>query len=296
MNYFVLLQEKIREMAIIIADSGSTKTHWAIVGDDGKVTFEETPGINPVHMSEEEIKSNHNWLSPWAPNFVSQFPILNSQLEVRFYGAGCVAPFSEKVEKALKDIYPNADIFVGSDMLGAARALFGDKEGIACILGTGSNSCLYDGRDIVKNIPPLGYVLGDEGSGAVLGKLFFNALFKGFLPEEIKEEYLREEHLSYAEIIDRVYRQPLANRFLASTSRFIASHLDCEPLRDIVKENLRAFIRRNVKQYRRDDLDVGIVGSIAYVYKSEFLEVAREEGVNISNIVKSPIELLVKRL
>ena len=129
-----------------------------------------------------------------------------------------------------------------------------------------------------------------------MGKLFFNALFKGFLPEEIKEEYLREEHLSYAEIIDRVYRQPLANRFLASTSRFIASHLDCEPLRDIVKENLRAFIRRNVKQYRRDDLDVGIVGSIAYVYKSELLEVAREEGVNISNIVKSPIELLVKRL
>ena len=286
MNYFVLLQEKIREMAIIIADSGSTKTHWAIVGDDGKVTFEETPGINPVHMSEEEIKSNHNY----------QFPILNSQLEVRFYGAGCVAPFSEKVEKALKDIYPDADIFVGSDMLGAARALFGNDEGIACILGTGSNSCLYDGKDIVNNVPPLGYILGDEGSGAVLGKLFFNALFKGFLPKEMLEEYLEKEQLTYAEIIERVYRKPLANRFLASTSHFIASHLDSEPLRELVKENFRGFFRRNVMQYGRPDLEVGIVGSIAHVYRKELTEVAREENIKLNRIVKSPIELLVKRL
>ena len=273
-------------MAIIIADSGSTKTHWAIVGDDGKVTFEETPGINPVHMSEEEIKSNHNY----------QFPILNSQLEVRFYGAGCVAPFSEKVEKALKDIYPDADIFVGSDMLGAARALFGNDEGIACILGTGSNSCLYDGRYIVKNIPPLGYILGDEGSGAVLGKLFFNALFKGFLPKEMLEEYLEKEQLTYAEIIERVYRKPLANRFLASTSHFIASHLDSEPLRELVKENFRGFFRRNVMQYGRPDLEVGIVGSIAHVYRKELTEVAREENIKLNRIVQSPIDLLVERL
>ncbi len=273
-------------MTTIIADSGSTKTHWAVVEEGGKTTMKETLGINPIHMSVDEIKDvipEH-----LAPRI--------SHLAIRFFGAGCVAPFSEKVEKALKDIYPDADIFVGSDMLGAARALFGNDEGIACILGTGSNSCLYDGKEIVKNVPPLGYILGDEGSGAVLGKLFFNALFKGLLPKEMLEEYLEKEQLTYAEIIERVYRKPLANRFLASTSHFIASHLDSEPLRELVKENFRGFFRRNVMQYGRPDLEVGIVGSIAHVYRKELTEVAREENIKLNRIVQSPIDLLVERL
>ena len=280
------MQENLEKMTTIIADSGSTKTHWAVVEEGGKTTMKETLGINPIHMSVDEIKDvipEH-----LAPRI--------SHLAIRFFGAGCVAPFSEKVEKALKDIYPDADIFVGSDMLGAARALFGNDEGIACILGTGSNSCLYDGRDIVRNIPPLGYVLGDEGSGAVLGKFFFNALFKGFLPKEMLEEYLEKEQLTYAEIIERVYRKPLANRFLASTSHFIASHLDSEPLRELVKENFRGFFRRNVMQYGRPDLEVGIVGSIAHVYRKELTEVAREENIKLNRIVQSPIDLLVERL
>ena len=280
------MQENLEKMTTIIADSGSTKTHWAVVEEGGKTTMKETLGINPIHMSVDEIKDvipEH-----LAPRI--------SHLAIRFFGAGCVAPFSEKVEKALKDIYPDADIFVGSDMLGAARALFGNDEGIACILGTGSNSCLYDGRDIVRNIPPLGYVLGDEGSGAVLGKFFFNALFKGFLPKEMLEEYLEKEQLTYAEIIERVYRKPLANRFLASTSHFIASHLDSEPLRELAKENFRGFFRRNVMQYGRPDLEVGIVGSIAHVYRKELTEVAREENIKLNRIVQSPIDLLVERL
>lgn len=273
-------------MTTIIADSGSTKTHWAVVREGEKATFEETLGINPIHMSVDEIKD----VIP------SHLAPCTSYLSVQFFGAGCVAPFSEKVKEALKDVYPDADIFVGSDMLGAARALFGNDEGIACILGTGSNSCLYDGKDIVMNIPPLGYVLGDEGSGAVLGKYFFNALFKGFLPKEMLDEYLEKEKLSYAEIIERVYRKPLANRFLASTSHFIASHLDSEPLRELVKENFRAFFRRNVMQYGRPDLEVGIVGSIAHVYRKELMEVALEESLKLNRIVQSPIELLVERL
>ena len=273
-------------MTTIIADSGSTKTHWAVVEEGGKTTMKETLGINPIHMSVDEIKDV-------IPEHLA---LRTSPFAIRFFGAGCVTPFSEKVEKALKDIYPDADIFVGSDMLGAARALFGNDEGIACILGTGSNSCLYDGRDIVKNIPPLGYILGDEGSGAVLGKFFFNALFKGFLPKEMLEEYLEKEQLTYAEIIERVYRKPLANRFLASTSHFIASHLDSEPLRELVKENFRGFFRRNVMQYGRPDLEVGIVGSIAHVYRKELTEVAREENIKLNRIVQSPIDLLVERL
>ncbi len=280
------MQENLEKMATIIADSGSTKTHWAVVEEGGKTTMKETLGINPIHMSVDEIKDvipEH-----LAPRI--------SHLAIRFFGAGCVTPFSEKVEKALKDIYPDADIFVGSDMLGAACALFGNDEGIACILGTGSNSCLYDGKEIVKNVPPLGYILGDEGSGATLGKFFFNALFKGFLPKEMLEEYLEKEQLTYAEIIERVYRKPLANRFLASTSHFIASHLDSEPLRELVKENFRGFFRRNVMQYKRPDLEVGIVGSIAHVYRKELTEVAREENIKLNRIVQSPIDLLVERL
>ena len=264
----------------------NTKTHWAVVEEGGKTTMKETLGINPIHMSVDEIKDvipEH-----LAPRI--------SHLAIRFFGAGCVTPFSEKVEKALKDIYPDADIFVGSDMLGAARALFGNDEGIACILGTGSNSCLYDGKEIVKNVPPLGYILGDEGSGAVLGKFFFNALFKGFLPKEMLEEYLEKEQLTYAEIIERVYRKPLANRFLASTSHFIASHLDSEPLRELVKENFRGFFRRNVMQYGRPDLEVGIVGSIAHVYRKELTEVAREENIKLNRIVQSPIDFPVVAL
>lgn len=280
------MQENLEKMTTIIADSGSTKTHWAVVEEGGKTTMKETLGINPIHMSVDEIKDvipEH-----LAPRI--------SHLAIRFFGAGCVTPFSEKVEKALKDIYPDADIFVGSDMLGAARALFGNDEGIACILGTGSNSCLYDGKEIVKNVPPLGYILGDEGSGAALGKFFFNALFKGFLPKEMLEEYLEKEQLTYAEIIERVYRKPLANRFLASTSHFIVSHLDSEPLRELVKENFRRFFRRNVMQYGRPDLEVGIVGSIAHVYRKELTEVAREENIKLNRIVQSPIDLLVERL
>ncbi len=280
------MQENLEKMTTIIADSGSTKTHWAVVDEGGKTTMKETLGINPIHMSVDEIKDvipEH-----LAPRI--------SHLAIRFFGAGCVTPFSEKVEKALKDTYPNADIFVDSDMLGAARALFGNDEGIACILGTGSNSCLYDGKEIVKNVPPLGYILGDEGSGAVLGKFFFNALFKGFLPKEMLEEYLEKEQLTYAEIIERVYRKPLANRFLASTSHFIVSHLDCEPLRELVKENFRGFFRRNVMQYGRHELEVGIVGSIAHVYRKELTEVAREENIKLNRIVQSPIDLLVERL
>lgn len=280
------MQENLEKMATIIADSGSTKTHWAVVEEGGKTTMKETLGINPIHMSVDEIKDV-------IPEHLA---LRISHLAIRFFGAGCVTPFSEKVEKALKDIYPDADIFVGSDMLGAARALFGNDEGIACILGTGSNSCLYDGKEIVKNVPPLGYILGDEGSGAVLGKFFFNALFKGFLPKEMLEEYLEKEQLTYAEIIERVYRKPLANRFLASTSHFIASHLDCEPLRELVKENFRGFFRRNVMQYGRPELEVGIVGSIAHVYRKELTEVAREENIKLNRIVQSPIDLLVERL
>ncbi|MBQ7423460.1 MAG: ATPase [Prevotella sp.] len=273
-------------MNALIADSGSTKTHWALVGEDGEVENFSTSGINPVHMSVEEIRAIVASLNLGRDS---------AKMGVSFYGAGCAQPFSKKVEEALKGEFPDADVFVGSDMLGAARALFGNGEGIACILGTGSNSCLYDGREIVNNIPPLGYILGDEGSGAVLGRMFFNAMFKGFLPEGIREAYLKEEQLTHADVIDRVYRQPQANRFLASTSHFISRHLNFPELRALVEENFRGFFLRNVLRYGRRDVPVGFVGSIAWVYRDILESVASEFKINIAKIVQSPIELLVKQ-
>ena len=214
--------------------------------------------------------------------------------EVFFYGAGCIPEKKGVVEKGLRKVFPDADrIEVESDLLGAARAVCQHQEGLACILGTGSNSCLYDGEKIVGNVPPLGYILGDEGSGAVLGKLFLNALFKGALPDGMKEDFLQSSGLSYPEIIQRVYRQPMANRFLASTSLYISEHLDVPALRELVKQNFRDFFHKNIAQYGRHDLPVGAIGSIAYHYRDLLQEVAEEKGYKLSTVAKSPMEGLV---
>ena len=295
---------------MLIADSGSTKTDWVWVDNGTIVHRVSTAGINPVHQGEEEIlvecgmwnvegeisqgQAHGTNLTPHSSFHTPQTAPKWGADEVFFYGAGCIPEKKGVVEKVLRKVFPEADkIEVESDLLGAARAVCQHQEGLACILGTGSNSCLYDGEKMVGNVPPLGYILGDEGSGAVLGKLFLNALFKGVLPEDMKDDFLQSSGLSYPEIIQRVYRQPMANRFLASTSLYISKHLDVPALRDIVKENFRDFFRKNVAQYGRHDLPVGAIGSIAYHYRDLLQEVAVEEGYALSTVVKSPVEWLV---
>lgn len=270
---------------MLIADSGSTKTDWAWIENGTIVHRVTTAGINPVHQGEEDIEKVVEQL----------YPRKNTSLKwVFFYGAGCIPEKKGVVEKVLRKVFPDADrIEVESDLLGAARAVCQHQEGLACILGTGSNSCLYDGEKIVGNIPPLGYILGDEGSGAVLGKLFLNALFKGALPDGMKEDFLQSSGLSYPEIIQRVYRQPMANRFLASTSLYISEHLDVPALRELVKQNFRDFFHKNIAQYGRHDLPLGAIGSIAYHYRDLLQEVAEEKGYKLSTVAKSPMEGLV---
>lgn len=273
---------------MLIADSGSTKTDWAWVENGTIVHRATTAGINPVHQTEEEIKE-----------VVEQLFSRNEERGMRnenlfFYGAGCIPEKKGVMEKVLREVFPETDrIEVESDLMGAARAVCQHQEGLACILGTGSNSCFYDGVRIVENVPPLGYILGDEGSGAVLGKLFLNALFKGKLPTSIKDDFLQSSGLNYPEIIQRVYRQPMANRFLASTSLYIYEHLDVPELRDIVKENFRDFFRKNIARYGRQDLPVGAIGSIAYHYQELLREVAEEEGYTLGTVMKSPMEGLI---
>jgi N-acetylglucosamine kinase-like BadF-type ATPase len=177
--------------------------------------------------------------------------------------------------------------------MAAARALCGRDEGIACILGTGANSALYDGERIVQNTPALGYILGDEGSGAVLGRSFMNAIFKNPDFADIREEYLAEQQLTMADIIQRVYREPMANRFLASTSLYIGRHLDNPLLEELVVDNLRQFFRRNLAPYQRPDLPVHFFGSRAQHYRNQLLQAAAAEGYVVGRVMKSPLEGLV---
>lgn len=273
---------------ILIADSGSTKTDWAVVDNGRQVVAMSTQGINPFHQDAENIATViEEELLPKMGNIEPE--------GIFFYGSGCREDKVEMMCGILGKAFPQcARIEAQGDLLAAARAVCGEREGIACIMGTGANSCLYDGNRVVENTPPLGYILGDEGSGAVLGKLFVNALFKGQLPSELKDEWLEETGLSLNIIINKVYREPLANRFLASTSRFIHQHLSVEPLERMVVYNFREHFRRNVNQYGRKDLTVGAIGSVAYYYREQLQKAATVEGYSLGKVMRSPMDGLVR--
>ena len=285
---------KEKKKAVLVADSGSTKTDWALAGTSVRI---QTQGLNPVLMDEDAITDVLlKELFPHLVQYVAAFPAL----EIFFYGAGVRDDQKSKMQRVfvnafaghatLKDV--SLIVHADSDLLGAARALCGHHEGIACILGTGANSCLFDGEHIVQNTPALGYVLGDEGGGAALGKRFLNAIFKGLLPVEVRDDYLQTTHQTLDDIIRCVYREPMANRYLASTSLYISAHLDIEPLRMLVVNNFREFFRHNIAPYQRNDLPVSFVGSIANHYEPLLREAAEAEGFHVGTIVKSPIDSL----
>lgn len=275
---------------ILIADSGSTKTEWDLDGLRIK-----TQGINPFHQDDDTIRAILcDELLPqlYSHCSVSEF----SSLKVSFYGSGVRPELEEKIVRLLSEAFPEAkQIDAHSDLLGAAIALCGHSEGIACILGTGANSCLFDGQRIVKNTPPMGYVLGDEGSGAVLGIRFLNALYKDRLPHTILSDFEAYIGMNLAQVVDRVYRQPLANRWLASLSEFIHAHMGEPLIEALVVENFRDFLRYNVAPYGRRDLPVSALGSIAYYYQSQFLEALKSEGYTVGKILRGPLDGLVRQ-
>lgn len=273
---------------ILIADSGSTKTDWAVVDDGRMVASMATQGINPFHQDTDNIAAVIE--TELLPKMGDIYPE-----EIYFYGSGCREDKVEMMCSIMGKAFPHcARIEAQGDLLAAARAVCGANEGIACIMGTGANSCLYDGKRVVENTPPLGYILGDEGSGAVLGKLFVNALFKGQLPESLKDEWLAETGLSLNTIINKVYREPLANRFLASTSKFIRQHLEVKQLEEMVVDNFREHFRRNVNRYGRKDLPVGAIGSVAYYYREQLEKAAMAEGYSLGKVMRSPMYGLMR--
>ena len=293
---------------ILIADSGGTKTDWMLLHSKGLrkgeiiATF-HTQGITPIHQTPDVIR---HILGQELMSQLSTFPraqlidsgelegSLLSKVKVFFYGSGCTPAHVPMMTQMLGEVFSPQQVEVHSDLMAAARALCQREAGIACILGTGANSCLYDGENIVQNTPALGYILGDEGGGAVLGRMFMNAIFKNPQFADIRDEYLKKEKLTQADIINKVYREPLANRFLATTSLFIAERMDNPLLKQLVVDNFRQFFRCNIVPYQHPELPVHFVGSMADAYPEALKEAAKKEKFRVGTIVKSPIDGLVK--
>ena len=293
------IEHHLMDTIKLIADSGSTKTDWCLLESGGDCHRFSTQGINPCHQSEEEIAAI---LEQEVTPHLRQLQTARPQT-LWFYGSGATPAAKQRVEQPLRRLLgTEADITVESDLVGAARALCQHSRGIACILGTGANSCLYDGQRIVANTPALGYILGDEGSGAVLGIRFLNALFKGQLPDELRQEFVTETGLSLDAIIQRVYRQPLANRFLASLSPFIHRHIDLQQVEALVIDHFRQFIRKNIQPYYDDPRlkealpaspELHVTGSVGFHYQRQLAAAAALEGMRLGRVMGSPMEGLI---
>lgn len=270
---------------ILLADSGSTKTHWCLMAASGQTSEFFTDGINPFQQTSDAIRNTiQNQLLPQMGHLLWVGTITH----VYFYGAGCTPEKKPAVAKALSFCFKHAELTIESDMLGAALAACGKNAGVACILGTGGNSCYFDGEKIVKNVPALGYILGDEGSGAVLGKRLVSDLLKNQLSDELKEKFLTEYQLTQADIIEKVYRQPFPNRFLASLSKFCADNIDNPLIYKLVYDHFDYFVKRILPQYPKTP--VGFVGSIAYYYQDVLKKVLADNGFECGQIYQSPMD------
>jgi glucosamine kinase len=273
---------------LLIADSGSTKTSWRLADENKKIYHFLTDGLNPFFKSQgeivEEIKSD----------LIPHFPQDAKVSQIYFYGAGCSSTNKcEMIKEALAQCFPGAKTTINHDILGAARAACANSEGIVCILGTGSNTCMYNGEKIISVIGGLGYILGDEGSGSDLGKNLIEAYLNRELPDELRKEFENTYHLTKEEIDKRVYEKPEANRFLASFSRFIGEHKGHPYFVKLIETCFDNFLDKHVCRYPDyEKKQVHFIGSIAFNY-TEFLRIsAKKRNITIGKILPYPIEEL----
>lgn len=313
----------------LIADSGSTKTDWSLVDESGKVVATcKSQGLNPYHLSEDEMLRvlQEEVKTPLlvqlsGASFCEERTDVGTieNLSVYFYGSGVTDAMVPKMETLLRQAFDASEAHAASDMLGAARALLGQDSGIAVILGTGSNSCLYDGKRIVKGVSPLGYILGDEGSGTAIGKAFFRLVFRHPQALSLREKFAEWSGMNYAAVIDRIYRQPLANTYLASVSTFVGGKLaqlkensqensvEFLLLSDMVKEVYRDFCEHILSYYvassastssvsasSSSNKTVGFVGSIAYYFQDYIASALQENDFAMGKVLRSPMEGLLK--
>ena len=276
---------------ILIADGGSTKTNWCLINEAGRKIHFNTEGYNPYFAKQDYIE---NSLRTTLPDTLDA-----SKLEeVYYYGAGCSTEANKKiVSDAMQKVFVNAKINVDHDLLASCRALLGDEPGFAAILGTGTNTCLYDGSDISLNIDSLGYFLGDEGSGSFIGKRLLADYMKGFMPKGLSESFFTIYGLSNEDIFDNIYNKPLPNRFCASFSKFLYDFKTVYPeyAEDVVDTAFTAFFEKLVKHYPNYNKHLlNVVGSVGYSFRDRLSVVADKYEMGVGKIIRSPIDDLVE--
>jgi len=272
---------------ILIADSGSTKAEWVILSEEEGPETVFTSGINPFYQDSGQI----------VPQLQREFTSAQKKYDaIYFYGAGCLnQEKGEIVKEALLQFFETPRIFVGSDLLGAARSLCQEQPGIACILGTGSNSCYYNGSEIISHVSPLGFILGDEGSGAVLGKKLISDILKNQLPSRVIRSFFERYQTTAAEILEHVYKQPFPSRYLAGYTRFLSANIDIPEIENIVITGFHDFIKRNLMQYTQVHLlPVNFTGSIAFHFKSQLRKAFEEQKLILGKTEQSPVSGLIR--
>lgn len=276
---------------ILIADGGSTKTNWCLVTDDEKKVYFNTEGYNPYFVSEEYIT---NSLNNNLPSDLEKDKIT----EVNFYGAGCSTDdMRAHVQRAMQLVFIKATVNIGHDMLAAARAVLGRNAGFAAILGTGTNTCLYDGKDVTQNIDSGAYILGDEGSGCYIGKKLLTDYLRGYMPENLRQIFWDTYHLTPDDVNEQVYTKPLANRFCAQFSKFVYdnNNVQLQYTHNLVKTSFQDFFKNLVTHYPNyQSYSFNCIGSVAYNFRNILEEVVAENGMTLGNIIRSPIDNLVK--
>ena len=275
-------------MKTLLADAGSTKTDWLLRDNQGDALRFHTDGMNPSLLTDDEIR--HILATQLLPQVEG---LLIEQVD--FYGAGCRGEAAERMKNLLGEVVGARNITVESDMLGAARMLCGNNSGIVCILGTGANSCLYDGQQISRQTPALGFILGDEGSGAVLGRRLIGDIFKGQLPEDLCKDFLLDYPLTMDELIRRVYRTSAPNQYLASFTPFLSKNIHRTEIQELIRDEFHRFIRRNVLAYlayTTAQPSIHFVGSIASVFQAQLSEVVAQYDFTLGKVVRQPIDAL----
>ncbi len=272
----------------MIADSGATKAEWSLITNGKRKTF-LTQGISPYFLNQAEISAL--LLKELKPK------IKNIQVdEIYYYGTGCANPDNAKLmKKAIKAVFPEAAIDVNHDLLAAARALCGDQKGIGCILGTGSNSCYYNGKKIVTNSPGLGYVLGDEGSGAYLGKRVLQYYLYNTFDDELRGRFDVTYLTNSAEILENVYKNPLPNRYLASFVMFLAENRGHYMIENIIEDCLNDFFFTHLCKYKEVwSYPVNFVGSVAFGFKDVLQELCNSYEFELGKVLKKPMSGLIE--
>jgi glucosamine kinase len=269
---------------ILIADSGGSKTDWRFIHQDGSIGQASSPGFNPYYQPIQDLETNvRETLLPKLPT--------DKVDKIYFYGAGVSSEKnSAAIKKTFLGFFPQSKIEIGWDLLAAARALCGHEPGIACIMGTGSNSCLYDGEKIIGNVANLGWILADEGSGANIGKKFLVDYLREKLPVDLSEQFRQRFPLSREEFLEKVYQQEKPSAFLGSFSKFIFQHIDSPYCYKLVYDSFAEFYENNVMKYKDyKNLKVHFQGSIGFYFSDILRQVANDKGITVKNILEGPI-------